>query len=243
MQNRVLKFILVGVAVAFHVSGYAQTSLHRLHLADSLYSKKMYTQSFEHYETILKNNEYTPAMLLKMAYIQEGLHHIGQSLYFLNLYYRATHDAAAVRKMEELAEQYNLQGYQTSDSDWLLTQYHQYHTYISLVLLSITILLLALVVRLKFRLRKKVQVAFAFFIAALAIFSAHLNFSPTITNGIIANTNTYIMSGPSPGADLVEIVGEGHRLKVTGKSDVWLKVEWNGSTAYIKNNNVLPVTM
>ena len=42
-------------------------------------------------------------MLLKMAYIQEGLNHVGQALYYLNLYYLASKDKSVLGKMEELA--------------------------------------------------------------------------------------------------------------------------------------------
>ena len=36
---------------------------------------------------------------------------------------------------------------------------------------------------------------------------------------------------------------EGHKLKITGKKDVWLKVEWLDKEAYVKENQVLRVVL
>jgi uncharacterized protein YgiM (DUF1202 family) len=71
------------------------------------------------------------------------------------------------------------------------------------------------------------------------LFSAHLYYGEKITAGIIADGNTFIMSGPSPGSTVVERVGEGHRLDVIGQQDVWLKVRWRGEVAFVKENGVL----
>jgi uncharacterized protein YgiM (DUF1202 family) len=80
--------------------------------------------------------------------------------------------------------------------------------------------------------------ALTFFVAVLFV---HLNFGDKLDLGIIAEANTFIMTGPSPGADVIERVGEGHRIEVLGKKDVWLKVRWNGEVAYVRERSVLPV--
>ena len=51
------------------------------------------------------------------------------------------------------------------------------------------------------------------------------------------------MQGPSPGAPLVEIVNEGHRVEIIGKKDVWVEVLWEGEPAYIKEGNLLTVEL
>src|SRR4051812_40914450 len=104
MQRGFLKIVATSLVLTifFNLQGFSQTSSHRLRTADSLFQAKRYTQSFEHYQEMLKQNQFTPAMLLKMAFIQEGLLHIGQSMYYLNLYFIATHDESALDKMNEL---------------------------------------------------------------------------------------------------------------------------------------------
>jgi len=71
----------------------AQENEKDIELADSLFNQQKYTQSFEIYNRILKTDNLTsPAMLLKMAYIKEGLGDYSNALYYLNLYYLQTHN-------------------------------------------------------------------------------------------------------------------------------------------------------
>src|SRR5687768_16146486 len=110
MQRGYLKIVACIILITTFQTAFSQTSSFRLKTADSLFQAKRYTQSFEHYETILKQNQYTPSMLLKMAFIQEGLLHTGRAMYYLNLYYLSTNDKTALEKMNELATKYNLEG-------------------------------------------------------------------------------------------------------------------------------------
>ena len=80
-------------------------------------------------------------MLLKMAFIQEGLNHIGKAMYYLNLYYLASRDKTAIEKMEELATKDNLEGYKTTDKDHFLSFYQDYHLMLSFALSAIAIFL------------------------------------------------------------------------------------------------------
>lgn len=242
-QNGILKIAFLLGALAFSVAGRAQTSVYRLHTADSMFNKKLYTQSFEHYQAILENREYTPAMLLKMAYIQEGLDHVGRALYYINLYYIASNDPAALRKMEELAAKYNLHGYETTDVNRLLNGYYKYYSSITLAIAAVCVFLLALAFYTQFRLHKRPVAAFVINAVMLLALFAHLNFGKEVSVGIVMDPRTYFMDGPSAAADVVEIVDAGHRLEVVGKKDVWLKVKWKGATAYVKEDNVQPVKL
>src|SRR3954468_14023429 len=108
LQTVVLKFI---VSVAFFFSClYSVAQSQKITQADSLFRAKQYTQSLEVYQSLFNEQKYSPAMLLKMAYIQEGLGKIGQTLYYLKLYHLATDDEQALRKMEELAGKFGLSG-------------------------------------------------------------------------------------------------------------------------------------
>ena len=50
-------------------------------------------------------------------------------------------------------------------------------------------------------------------------------------------------SRPSAGASVVAILTAGHRVEVVGKKDVWLKIRWDGETVYIKEGNILPISL
>jgi hypothetical protein len=244
MQRQVLKIVGYVLGILLMASGEvrAQITVHRLQEADSLYQQKKFTQSAEHYESILGQHEFTPAMLLKLAYIKEGLNQVGQALYYLNLYYLATNDKSVLTKMEELASRYNLVGYESTDADRVLAFYQDYHFYITVALAAIVVFLVSLT----FSIRRKGQrpiLSGIFTVVLLLAFFVHLNWGQDISLGIIGSSNTFLMTGPSPGASVVDVVKEGHRLEIVGKKDVWLQVLWNGEVAYIRENNLLPVRM
>lgn len=245
MQNGSLKILLwlLCLGLCPSLSAIAQISGYRLQQADSLFAEKRYTQSFDRYAEILKNREYTPAMLLKMAYIQEGLDHIGKALYYLNLYYLVTKDQTALTKMEELASKHNLEGYRATDTDRFLGWYHDYHFLITASLSAICIFLVSLTFYRKKRMKRKPVGSFIALALLLLVLSVHVNYGEIISTGIVSDPNTYVMSGPSAGASVVEIVDAGHRVEVIGKKDVWLKIRWNGDVAYVKENHLLPVVL
>jgi hypothetical protein len=244
MQWRYLKFIGFVVIISLYTSfSSAQTSNHRLTVADSLFKTKQYTQSFEQYKNILKQKQYTPAMLLKMAYIQEGLKNVGNAMYYLNLYFLASNDKSVLSKMETMASKYNLEGYETSDADTILVFYHDYHFYISVFLAALCILMLSLIIFTKRKTKRRPIASGIFAVIFILILFVHLNFGERITTGIIAVPDTFVMEGPSAGAPVTEVVDEGHRVEVLGSQDVWLKVRWNNKVAYIKDNSVLNVEL
>ena len=115
LQTPFLKNVITSAILALSLYNVcAQSHTAELKKADSLFQAKQYTQSFELYTSVLKEKQYSPAMLLKMAYIQEGLGHTSMSLYYLHLYYLASHDDQALTKMEEIASKNGLEGYQSS---------------------------------------------------------------------------------------------------------------------------------
>jgi hypothetical protein len=240
MQRRVIKNLII-LLISFFCSGQlasAQVLGFRLKQADSLFQAKRYVQSLDHYQTILEQKQYTPAMLLKMAFIHEGLGHIGSALYCLNLYYAHTHDEAVSDKMEELAAKFNLTGYEYSDQNKIFSLYQQYALYISIALIAIAFFLMSVVLFLK---RKKSGILFPTSVMVIILIGlfAHINFGQSFSKGIISNPHTYVMAGPSPGADVITVLEEGHRFTVLGKKDVWLKIKWNGANAFVKENNLL----
>jgi hypothetical protein len=244
MQSRVLKIVVTGVILFFaHIPAMlGQISGFRLQQADSLYIEKKYTQSLEHYKTILSHDQYTPAMFLKMAYIEEGLNHIGPALYYLNLYYVVSNDKTVLTKMEELATRYNLEGYENSDADQAFTFYRDYHFHITLALGVIVIFFVSLAFSIRRKGKRPIATGIFTAVVLLAMF-VHINLGGKISLGIVGSSNTFLMQGPSPGAPLVEIVSEGHRVEIIGKQDVWVEILWDGVPAYVKQVNLLPVEL
>ena len=245
MQRPFLIFLAASIACILTASSHsaAQTSGFRLKTADSLFQAKRYTQSFEHYEEILRQRQYTPAMFLKMAYINEGLSNIGSAMYYLNLYYAATGDKSVIRKMYELAKKFDLEGYETSDADRFWAFYLENHLYLSVVIIASIILLVSFMYHTRMRLHRRPIGSAIGVIAAVFVLFLHQYYGSQRTRGITAQPSTYLMAGPSAGASVLDVVGDGHRVVVIGKKDVWLKIRWDDEVAYVKANSVRAVRL
>jgi len=241
MQRQVLKILLIIPGLCGFLAASGQVSSFRLGQADSLYEKKQYTQSLEHYQAILHTGEYTPSMLLKMAYIEEGLGRVGQALYYLDRYYLASNDKSVLDKMDELATKYNLKGYEYTDATLVLSFYHDYRQFISVGLAALAVFFLSLLFYWRKRGKKRSIAAGTVLFVILAALIVHINVGEKIATGIIGEPNTYLMEGPSAGASVISVVNEGHRVEITGKHDVWYQVKWNENTVWVRDLNLLTV--
>ncbi len=240
MQSGGLNFIIVIFFLNLGTSSFshAQVSSHRLYVADSLFLAKRYTQSLEHYEEILRQNQYSPAMLLKMAYVHEGLNQMGSAMYYLNLYQLATDDRSVVAKMDEMATKFDLQGYDSSDFDRFWSFYLDYHAWISLSLAALAVLALAAMYYARNRLHQRPIGSAVAAAAICALLFMHQLYGSSRSRAIIAGPTTYVMDGPSAGASVIDVVGDGHRVEILGRKDVWLKIRWEDNVAFIKSNAV-----
>lgn len=245
-QNRKsnLFIIFLILFITFSFSAFCNTANEKLMLADSLFAQKKYTQSFELYEDIQRSdNKATPAMLLKMAFIKEGLGDFTNALYYLNLYYLKTYNKRVLKKMENLADQNQLAGYNYDDAEFFLNLYHQYQLQVDLLISSLILLYFAfLIYRIKTNKMpsKLPQLVFVCFLIGLFLIN---NFGREKPKAIVIAGSTYLMQGPSPGADVVDVIGKGHRVEILGKDDVWTKIAWNDQVAYIKEINLRSVNL
>jgi tetratricopeptide (TPR) repeat protein len=244
MQNPVLKNLLCLVVALLSLSSTSNAQLLNYHLAkaDSLFQQKRYTQSLELYKSILAKNQFSPAMLLKMAYMEEGLENIAQTMYYLSFYYSITKDERAQAKITEMASKHKLSGYEYSDKEKLIGLYNDYSELVSFLLGSFALFLFSLMVYQKRKGHKPVGslVTMALVLLLLVI---HTNFKPAHQTAIVAQPNTYLMSGPSAGASVIRIINEGNRMIITGEQDVWVKIRYQEKDAYIKRDNLLVISI
>jgi len=241
MQNHTKKILVLLLFVNSH--SIAQVSNYRLLKADSLFEAKRYTSALAQYEGVITNKEYSPSLLLKMAYIHEALGHIAKTQYFLSLYFLSANDDSVLAKMEELAAKFKLKGYETNDGERALFFYKRFQQTITFSLISLLVLCQAWMVYKKRVTGKRPITAFVLLISICGLLGTHLYSMSSRDTSILMQPNTYLMSGPSAGADVVEVLDEGHRLTVTGKKDVWLKVKWNDKDAFVKEGFLQPITL
>jgi tetratricopeptide (TPR) repeat protein len=242
IQTGILKILLLFAVIFFGQTTQAQIFTRQFAYADSLFKVKQYTQSLKIYEEVLAARQYSPSMLLKMAYIHEGLGNVSQGLYYLNLYYQATGDHQTLLKMQELAAKNGLEGYENPEADQFYYHLNKYAYLISLCLAAAALLSMAWMYRQKVKSRKPIGAVVTMMIF-LVLLAVNVNFPFKNSEVMITSGTTYLMSGPSAGADVIAVVEAGHKLKRTNKKDVWLEVQWFDKPVYVKQNRVSPITL
>lgn len=239
MQNNTLK-IISGIIISVFLisfSSQAQQLTEDLQVADSLFEAGKYTESFGIYEAILETGEQvSPAMLLKMAYINEGLGDTPEALYYLNLYYLKTSNDQALSKMELLARDSKLKGFDKSDVDVFANFFYKNFNMLIVVLAAITLIVFGLYMyRMKLSYEKPYFAAITLVILLAALFYT-TNFGKLNNQAIIVEPGAYIMSAPSAGSDVLDTPVKGHKVKTLSIEDVWTQIEWDNGVGYIKSS-------
>lgn len=228
--------------MVFPLVAMSQNIVEKMNRADSLFQARQYTQSYTIYQNLLLEKKYSTAMLLKMAFIQEGLGHLGLCLYYLNLYQKASDDVQTSSKMEELAEKHRLEGYQSSDNSHILHYFQKNNIQIQITFGAFLLFSFVLLAYQKRKRKDLVASSIAVFFFA-SLFLAVSNWGSGYRLAIISASPTYLMRDPSAGSSVIAIVEEGHRLTIEGQQDVWLKVQWRDKDAFIKEHNVLQILL
>jgi hypothetical protein len=242
MIKKLISFVFL--LPLFMVSAWGQAINPLLQKADSLFTQQQYTQSFDLYDSIYQyQQEASPAMLLKMAYIKEGLNDITAAQYYLNEYYLATSNELALQKMEDLAEANNLNGYQHNDITFFFNIYYKNYNWLVIGLISFCLIILFIIIYQRKRFRIRPWTNSFFLVLLLAGLFILVNFGKDYNRGVIIKNNTFIMAAPSSAAELIDVTTKGHKVIVHGKKDVWYKIEWQDQEAYIKAKNIKLLTI
>ena len=239
LQIGFLKIILYSILFFFPLLCSAQNE--KIKHADSLFKAKQYTQSLELYQSVFNDKKYTPAMFLRMAYINEGLGKIGATLFFLKLYHLASDDEQALKKTEELASKFKLTGYEEDDSSRLKRWFTNYTGMIQFIL-TLALFSISMAIFYQKSQNKKSWGLLVPFILLTGILMYVTNISSSESVIVIGN-KTYLMDGPSAGANVTSVIDEGTLLKVVGREDVWLCVKWIDKEVYLKEKSVMKVAL
>jgi uncharacterized protein YgiM (DUF1202 family) len=241
MQNNQIKIIpifLFLISMA-SFSSFGQVFSRDIEVADSLFYQKKFTESFDIYKAIHETGGHaSPAMLLKMAYIREGLGDEAGALYYLNAYYLQTTNEKVFGKMEELAGQNDLKGYARGNRDWFLNIFYKYYYQLLTLCGVIALSLFAFVLFKRLRDSKRMYYGGVGVLASTILLFVMLNFGGEYKQGILTKDNSYIMSAPSSSADVLDVSRAGHRVKIIAEEDVWLKIQWGNKIGYVKNNYI-----
>lgn len=247
-HNFVYFFLSVVISLGTLEKGYAQlTTGQLLASADSLFEARQYTESFKLYDQLFREDQVvSPAVLMKMAFIQESLGDYSETLYYLNEYFLLTSDESAVQKMQQLSEEHNLRGYEYTDFDLFFNYFREYRYMViyglaALVMIGLLYRAFANKKRTSSSPRSRPYGWGVAYLLLLGLLFFVTNYSLEPQRAIIMADHTYIMDAPSSGAEVVYISEKGHRVTVNGEEDVWTRIVWDGQPAFVRQQNIREV--
>lgn len=237
MQKVILKFLVSILFYSAFLSPIMADSIdNELVTADSLYAIKLYTESIKEYESIFEQGKATPAMLLKMARIEEGLMNYGQTIYYLEKYFDLTEDERVLKHIQQIAEKEKLIGYSYDFPFYFSHYYQKWQPALLSILAGILFIFLALLIKRRQKQFLKKQY-FSFVVILLLLIGVSNNFS--LPNyAIVMNSPTFLLQGPSAASNVVEKIDKNHKVVVRDEVDVWTQTEWKENKAYIKTDHL-----
>lgn len=217
----------------------AQKVIPELIRADSAFVAGAYVPAYQLYRRILRQHQQvSPQMLLRMAYVQEGLGHYPAALYYLSMAQVRQPRLSTWRKMAALARDNRLTGYpETWRQDLQLAFRRYYYLGLQSLLIGAVVGGTLLLVR-RYTLSRGWWAAYATY---LLLTGAYLNLLGLEKAALVTRPRAALMSGPSAGATWLTTAAAGDRLVVEGKQDTWYRVQWQGQDAYIRTQDLLLV--
>lgn len=215
---------------------HCQADVIDLKKADSLFNTRSYKEAMEIYDSNYQSGIYSPAMLLKMAFISEGIGDNERATLYLSKYYDLDPNPMAITKIKSLTGQRSLVGYEVSDGQRFIIFLTEYQDYIVGVLAFF--LVLSIVTSwITGRKSEKTQTFWPTILLMILIFFTN-NFLNGPRTGLVTSSPTFIVTKPSAGGELIDMVEPGHRVRIKSSKDIWYEVEWKEKNAYIKKDDV-----
>ena len=141
----------------------------------------------------------------------------------------------------ELADQSDLPGYETPESEFVLAQINRYSNIINSVLIGIGLLLLALLYNRSKSSSIHASDPLTMGVLTIAILIAVFTNLPTTHKAIVSNPNAVVMSGPSAAANRVDFLKHGELIRLTGDQDIWASFSLQNKKAYIRQMDLRPL--
>ncbi|WP_266365979.1 SH3 domain-containing protein [Tellurirhabdus rosea] len=207
--------------------------------ADSLFRLGEYRQAgrlYAQYEQ--KGFPPTDPLLLKQAFIFEKQQDVPRQLFYLQRYFDRLPNEAVLRKMNEVALENNLSGYEADDLNYFYLFYKQYSSYFIILLLVLGFYVFG-VFWTKYRRQETIRrehkwIVFFYLIGLLML----VNLPERYQSGIINRNAVYLRQQPSAAAPVVGVIGKGNKVNILGGQDVWLRVYWNNGLYYVRQDAV-----
>jgi len=241
MQVLFNKYLLFWIVIStISGSGAAVAGdLNNLKAADSLFAMAKYAEAEliykKNYTEDEKNNQY---LLLKLAFLAEKSNNYTDCLYYLSKLALINPSRRLFEKMDNLAVQQNLSGYEFDDYNYFIIFYRRYGDYIPILLLTLGAYIVFIMVLKTRRKEPILQFHKVSTIIYLIVLLGIVNIPSLYKTGIIVNDNTFLRDEPSSASSVVEMVRKGHKLTIFGSVDHWDRVIWNNRIVYIRKSDL-----
>ncbi|WP_275868345.1 SH3 domain-containing protein [Algoriphagus sp. CAU 1675] len=179
---------------------------------------------------------YSPSMLLKMAFIAEGIGDKEQATLYLSKYYDLNPNPQTLTKIKNLTGQNNLYGYEVSDARrfvLFLVEFKEWIVGAMAAFLLISIFSIWWTSR-----KEEKSIHYWPTVLWMVLLFMTNNFLNAPRTALITNSPTFIVSKPTAGGAMVDQVEPGHRVKIKSSKDLWYEIEWKNKIAYIRKDNV-----
>ncbi len=235
MIGKIMMRIFLGILFYCMIGSLsAQDKL--LQKADSLFDTQKFTEALEAYQELYEKGFTSSAVLLKMAFIQDASGNYPEALFYMNKYYQQSADRTVIGKIEEVAQENELRGYRYDDMSYFSALLNKYRSWV-IALFVILVVALAVYSFEKIQSGQKPVSAFILQLMVAILFFIVFNLNMS-RQGIIISDQALLRSGPSAGAESLEIVGKGHRVKIVKQDEVWTQIIWQGNEAYIRSQRL-----
>lgn len=210
-----------------------------LKMADSLFAIARYTEAQNLYKKNFSLTEKnSQALLLKLAFLAEKTNNYTDCLFFLSKLALVQPSRHLFEKMDKLAKEQNLTGYEFDDYNYFIIFYRKYGDYIPILLLTLGTYIVVIMVTKTRRKEPILQIHKVSIIVYLLALLGILNVPSLYQTCIIVNENTFLRDEPSSAAGVVDKVGKGHKLTIIGSVDHWDRVIWNNRIVYVRKSDL-----
>ncbi len=213
-----------------------------LHLADSLFQNGKQTEAEvlyeKHLSQVLNTTTIPIPIYYKLAYINEKQNDYARTLYYLSMVYNKQPRQNVLNKINEIAANHNLAGYEVDDFSFVFLFFRQYSIYFNLFLLIVAIYAFGVLSQKRskgepIRSRHK-WVVIAYLITLLLL----LNLPDSYQIAIINKGQTHLRDAPSSAAPIKWSIARGNKVTVIGESDEWLRIWWEQQPLYVRKLDV-----
>jgi tetratricopeptide (TPR) repeat protein len=241
MQVLIKKYLIFCILVGLFLGSEVAFSANKKELksADSLFAMAKYPEAEVLYKKNFtedeKNNQ---ALLLKLAFLSEKSNNYTDCLFYLSELALVNPSRRLFEKMDKIAAEQNLKGYEFDDYNYFIIFYRRYGDYIPILLLILGTYIVLIMLSKTLKREGILTIHKVSIVVYLAVLLGILNIPSLYQTCVIINQNTFLREEPSSASGIVEKVGKGHRITIIGSVDNWNRVIWNNKIVYIRKNDL-----